>query len=146
MLLTRRTDHLHDHAGQVSFPGGRLETADRGPVEAALRETYEEVGLGTRFIEVVGALDDYETVTGFRVTPVVSFVTSGFELALDEFEVAEAFEVPLDFVLDPANHQVHSLSRDGRRRHFYALEYEKRYIWGATAGMLVNLCRRVRGK
>jgi len=145
VLLTQRTDHLHHHAGQVSFPGGRLEGSDRGPVDAALRETHEEIGIEPRWVEPIGMLDDYETVTGFLVTPVVSFVTPGFRLALDAFEVADAFEVPLAFLLDTRNHQVHSRIRNGERRAFYVFEYGERYIWGATAGMLMNFYRRLHG-
>ena len=145
VLLTRRTDHLHDHAGQVSFPGGHREHSDANPVETALRETREEIGLAEDFIEVVGFLDDYETGTGFRVTPVVSFVSEGFTLALDRFEVAEVFEVPLDYLFDPANHQTRSRAFAGRRRNYYVFEYQDRVIWGATAGMLMNLYRRVTG-
>lgn len=143
VLLTQRTDHLHDHAGQVSFPGGRREHTDAGSVETALRETREEIGLAEDFIEVVGLLDDYETGTGFRVTPVVSFVSEGFTLALDSFEVAEVFEVPLDYLFDPANHQKRSRDFNGRRRSYYLFEYQDRIVWGATAGMLMNLYRRV---
>jgi 8-oxo-dGTP pyrophosphatase MutT (NUDIX family) len=143
VLLTQRTDHLYDHAGQVSFPGGRRERSDASSVETALRETHEEIGLGEDFIEVVGLLDDYETGTGFRVTPVVSFVAEGFTLALDTFEVAEVFEVPLDYLFDPANHQTRSREFNGRRRNYYVFEYRDRVIWGATAGMLMNLYRRV---
>jgi 8-oxo-dGTP pyrophosphatase MutT (NUDIX family) len=146
VLLTQRTKHLADHAGQISFPGGRAEPGDRGPVETALRETQEEIGLGPDHIEVAGYLDNYETVTAFLVTPVVGFVSPGFTLKLDEFEVAEAFEVPLDFILDPRNHQTHNRIVHGRKRYYYVLEYENRYIWGATAGMLINLFRRVRRK
>ena len=145
VLLTQRTDHLYDHAGQVSFPGGRREHSDANSVETALRETREEIGLAEDFIEVVGLLDDYETGTGFRVTPVVSFVSEGFTLALDSFEVAEVFEVPLDYLFDPANHQTRSREFAGRRRHYYVFEYRDRVIWGATAGMLMNLYRRVAG-
>lgn len=145
VLLTQRTDHLYDHAGQVSFPGGRREHSDADSVETALRETREEIGLVEDFIEVVGLLDDYETGTGFRVTPVVSFVSEGFTLALDSFEVAEAFEVPLDYLFDPANHQTRSRDFNGRRRTYYVFEYRDRMIWGATAGMLMNLYRRVSG-
>jgi 8-oxo-dGTP pyrophosphatase MutT (NUDIX family) len=144
VLLTQRTEHLYDHAGQVSFPGGRAESGDASLVETALRETREEIGLAEDHIEVVGYLDDYETITGFRVTPVVSFVTGGFTLALDTFEVAEAFEVPLSYILDPANHQTRSHTRGATERRYYVIEYENRYIWGATAGMLMNLYRRVR--
>ena len=143
VLLTRRADHLHDHPGQVCFPGGRVDDADAGPIDAALRETVEEIGLGREHVELAGLLDGYETVTGYGVTPVVAFIRPGFVLTLDAFEVAEAFEVPLDFLLDEASRQVHSGMRDGHRRYFYAFEYENRYIWGATAGMLVNLQRRI---
>ena len=143
VLLTRRADHLHDHPGQVCFPGGRLDDADAGPIDAALRETAEEIGLAREFVEITGLLDGYETVTGYGVTPVVAFIRPGFDLTLDAFEVAEAFEVPLAYLLDEASRRVHSGMRDGHRRYFYAFEYENRYIWGATAGMLVNLQRRI---
>ena len=146
VLLTQRTRHLSDHAGQISFPGGRAEPGDRGPVETALRETREEIGLGPDYIEVAGYLDSYETVTAFLVTPVVAFVSPGFTLKLDEFEVAEAFEVPLNFILDSSNHQTHNRIVNGRKRYYYVLEYENRYIWGATAGMLINLFRRISGE
>lgn len=139
MLLTQRTDHLRDHAGQVSFPGGRVEADDEGAAATALRETEEEIGVAPSHIEVVGELDLYETRTGFRITPVVGLVEPGFTLALDEFEVAEVFEVPLSFVLDPANHQKRSLVWRGAERHFYLLPYDGHDIWGATAGMIVNL-------
>ena len=143
VLLTRRSEHLHDHPGQVSFPGGRLDDTDRGPIDAALRETAEEIGLGREYVELAGLLDGYETVTGYGVTPVVGFIQPGFALTLDAFEVAEAFEVPLAFFLDQASRRIHSRMRDGRRRYYYAFEYADRYIWGATAGMLVNLQRRI---
>jgi 8-oxo-dGTP pyrophosphatase MutT (NUDIX family) len=145
VLLTQRTDHLHHHAGQISFPGGRVEAHDGGPLAAALRETEEEIGLEPRWVQPLGLLDDYETVTGFLVTPVVSVVKVGFRLQLDEFEVADAFEVPMGFLMDPANHQVHSRIRHGERRYYYVFEYSERYIWGATAGMLMNLYRRLNG-
>lgn len=143
VLLTQRTDHLHDHAGQISFPGGRVEPQDQGVVDAALRETEEEIGLSESFIDVVGYLDNYETVTGYLITPVVGFVKPGFTLKIDEFEVADAFEVPLDFLLNPENHQIHMRMRHGSKRRYYVFEYESRYIWGATAGMLMNLYRRI---
>ena len=143
VLLTRRSEHLHDHPGQISFPGGRLDDADSGPIDAALRESAEEIGLGREFVELAGLLDGYETVTGYGVTPVVGFIRPGFTLTLDTFEVAEAFEVPLAFFLDEASRRVHSHLRDGQRRYFYAFEYGNRYVWGATAGMLVNLQRRM---
>ena len=143
VLLTKRTDHLHHHAGQISFPGGRVEDDDLDVVDTALRETEEEIGLDRRYIEITGYLDDYETGTGFHITPVVGFVRQGFQLEVDEFEVAEVFEVPLDFLFDPANHQRHSRDYNGRKRQYYAMPYGKFYIWGATAGMLMNLYRRV---
>ena len=126
VLLTQRTEHLNDHAGQVSFPGGRREESDAGSVATALRETREEIGLAEDFIEVVGLLDDYETGTGFRITPVVSFVSEGFTLNLDSFEVADAFEVPLDYLFNPANQQRRSRDFNGRRRHYYLFEYGAR--------------------
>ncbi len=146
VLLTQRTDHLHDHAGQISFPGGRAEDHDRSPIATALREATEEIGLDAEFVEVRGLLDYYETVTGYLVVPVVGIVSTGFELILDDFEVAEAFEVPLDFLLEPANRQRHRRMLRGKERRYYVYEYEDRYIWGATAGILTNLARRISGE
>ncbi len=139
VLLTQRTQHLAAHAGQISFPGGREEASDRDSIEAALRETEEEVGLPRDHVEVIGRLDTYVTSTGFEVTPVVGLVRAPYPVKLDPFEVAELFEVPLAFILDPVNHQRHSRELNGRQRTFYVLPYQQRYIWGATAGMLVNL-------
>lgn len=139
VLLTRRTDHLHDHAGQISFPGGRIDAGDADARAAALRETEEEVGLPRGQVEVVGRLDTYVTRTGFEVTPLVGLVTPPFPVAPDSFEVAEVFEVPLAFLLDPENRQVESRRYQGKLRHFYVFPYGDYYIWGATAGMLVNL-------
>lgn len=139
ILLTQRTDHLHDHAGQISFPGGRAEEHDESAAATALRETFEEIGLETSLVEVIGTLAQYTTVTGYRVTPVVGLVEPPPALFLDAFEVAEAFEVPLAFFLDPANHQRNTMQMQGRTRQYYAMPYENRYIWGATAGMLMNL-------
>jgi 8-oxo-dGTP pyrophosphatase MutT (NUDIX family) len=138
LLFTKRTDHLYDHAGQISFPGGRAEPGDASPTRTALRETEEEIGLPPSQVEVLGHLPEYLTVTGYRVTPVVGLVSVPFSLSLDAFEVAEAFEVPLAHLLDPANHQRHLLKMLGRTRTYYAMPYEMRYIWGATAGMLMN--------
>lgn len=144
VLLTQRTDHLTAHAGQISFPGGRAELEDVNLEATALRETEEEVGLAGDHIEVVGQLDIYVTRTGFEVTPVVGIVTPPFAIKPDPFEVADVFEVPLSFVVDPANHQKESRQHKGIERQFYVLPYEDRYIWGATAGMLVNLSEVLR--
>ena len=139
VLLTQRTAHLAAHGGQISFPGGSIEPADADPIAAALRETEEEVGLPRDHVEVIGRLDTYITSTGFEVTPVVGLVRAPYPTALDPFEVAEVFEVPLAFIVDPVNHQRHSRELKGRMRTFFVLPYEHRHIWGATAGMLVNL-------
>jgi 8-oxo-dGTP pyrophosphatase MutT (NUDIX family) len=137
VLFTRRTAHLHDHAGQISFPGGRAESGE-SPRDTALRETAEEIGLVPDRVEVLGHLTEYTTVTGYRVTPVVGLVQPPFDLAVDDFEVAEVFEVPLAFLLDPANHQRNQLIHEGLERYYYAMPYGPYYIWGATAGMLMN--------
>ena len=139
VLLTQRTDNLSDHAGQISFPGGHIEPADKGPQEAALREAFEEVGLPPDRVEPVGRLDDYETRTGFLIVPIVGIVTPPFALKLDPAEVTDVFEVPLSFILDPRNHRRECRLFKGRERQFYVLPYAGRYIWGATASMLVNL-------
>lgn len=140
VLLTQRTAHLANHAGQISFPGGRMEETDADAVAAALRETEEEIGLSRDHVEILGRLDDYVTVTHFRVEPIVGLVQPPFELALDAFEVAEVFEVPLAFILDPVNHQRHfRVLSEEVKRYFYAMPYQDRYIWGATAAMLRNL-------
>jgi 8-oxo-dGTP pyrophosphatase MutT (NUDIX family) len=141
MLLTMRTAHLTDHAGQISFPGGRAEAEDASPIDTALRETEEEIGLHRSHIEIIGSLPDYVTGTGYRVTPVVGLVAPPFELRPDPREVAEIFEVPLAFLMDGANHQRLSFDMpNGKgRRNFYAMPYERFFIWGATAGMLRNL-------
>ena len=139
VLLTRRTGHLKAHGGQISFPGGRREREDQSPEGTALRETEEEVGLHRGYVDVVGRLDDYFTVTGFQVTPVVGLVTPPLRLQPDSFEVAEVFEVPLDFLMDPKNTLRQTMKKDGKRRRYFAIPYRDYYIWGATAGMLVNL-------
>lgn len=148
VLLTQRTDHLRGHAGQISFPGGRVEDDDADAVAAALREAEEEVGLPRSAVDVIGTLPHYTTVTNYVVTPVVALVTPPFTLRLDTFEVAEAFEVPLDYLMTPAHHQRHEFEFNGQRRQFLSMPWDgvggdglpRRYfIWGATAAMLRNL-------
>ena len=151
VILTQRASHLRDHSGQVSFPGGRVSPDDRSPEDTALREAEEEIGLARARVEVLGRLPEYLTRTGFRVTPVVSVVTPPFALALDANEVEDAFEVPLAFLMDPGNHRRQSREFQGATRWFYAMPWRdesaglERYIWGATAGMLVNLYRHLHG-
>ena len=140
VLLTKRTAHLHDHAGQISFPGGRHEERDGDMVTTALREAEEEVGLCGAQVEVLACLPEFRTGTGFRVTPVVALVTPPLNLKLDDFEVAEAFEVPLDHLLGDCWRR-DAMERAGQLRHFWATDWDGYYIWGATAGMLVNLKR-----
>jgi 8-oxo-dGTP pyrophosphatase MutT (NUDIX family) len=142
VLLTRRADHLGSHAGQVAFPGGKIEP-DESIADAALREADEEVGLKSEFVTVAGYLDAYETGTGFRIVPVVGFVRPGFTLQVHDGEVAEVFEVPLAFLMDGANHERHKTTWRGREREYYAMPYEGHYIWGATAGMLKNMYDRI---
>lgn len=139
LLLTQRTAHLNAHAGQISFPGGRVEATDDSAMDTALRETNEEVGLDRSCIEVIGTLPDYHTGTGFCVTPVVSLVHPPFETRADPFEVAEIFEVPLSFLMDGVHHQRRTAEFSTGRRTFYAMPYQRFFIWGATAGMLRNL-------
>lgn len=139
IILTERNDQLKRHAGQIAFPGGRIDRTDRDPVHAALRETEEEVGLTEDQISVIGRLDDYATGTGFLIAPLVGLVHPPFDVRPDPREVADVFEVPLSFILDRANHKRDSREWNGVRRHFYAMPYGERYIWGATAAMLVNL-------
>ena len=146
VLLTQRTAHLNDHAGQISFPGGRVEPDDPSHQAAALREAEEEVGLPPSHVEVIGTLDYYIVRSGYRVTPVVGFVNPPFEVKPDPFEVAEVFEVPLSFVINTDNHVMESRTAQGVERTFYVLPYENRYIWGATAGMLVNLTDVLAGR
>jgi 8-oxo-dGTP pyrophosphatase MutT (NUDIX family) len=139
LLFTRRATHLRDHSGQVSFPGGRVAEGDASPEATALREAEEEIGLAPARVELLGRLPDYHTRTGFRITPVVGAVAPPLTLRPDANEVEEIFEVPLGFLLDPANHRRESRVWQGETRWFYAMPYEGHYIWGATAGMLVNL-------
>ena len=139
VLLTRRAAHLSDHAGQISFPGGRIDRGDADAVAAALREAEEEIGLAQEAVEILGRLDTYVTRTGYEVTPFVGLVTPPREYRPDTLEVAEVFEVPLRFFLTPDNRRLDSRLYQGQRRHFYAFPWGEYYIWGATAGMLVNL-------
>jgi len=141
VLFTQRTAHLRAHSGQVSFPGGRAEPTDPSPEFTALRETQEELGLVPERVEVLARMPEYLTRTGYRVTPVVGLVAPPLALSPDSREVDEAFEVPLAFLLDPANHVRETRELGGRTVGFWVMQYEKRRIWGATAGMLVNLYR-----
>jgi len=139
LLLTKRTAHLRQHAGQIAFPGGRIETGDRDEIDAALRETEEEIGVPREAVSLIGRLDTYVTRTGFEVTPLVGLLAPPLALKLDPSEVDEAFEVPLNFILAAENRQLESRIYAGARRHFFVYPYENYYIWGATAGMLSNL-------
>ncbi len=150
VLLTQRTDHLTDHPGQVSFPGGRAEPEDADATATALREAVEEVGLDARFVDPLGALPTYTTGSGFIVTPVIALVRPGFVVAADPFEVADVFEVPLSFLMNPAHHHRHAVQVGGVRREFFSIPWvgidesgrpRRYFIWGATAAMLRNLYR-----
>lgn len=139
MLLTQRQPHLARHAGQVAFPGGRIDAEDAGVVAAALRETAEETGIAPQFVEPLGFLDGYLTSSNYLVTPVVALLRQGFELAPQEAEVADIFEVPFAFLMNPAHHERHAREWRGLQRHYYAMPWRERYIWGATAGMIRNM-------
>lgn len=141
VLLTQRTEHLRDHAGQISFPGGRVEPGDADREATALREMTEEIGLAADHVTLLGRLPGYEIPSGFRITPVVGWIEPPFAVAPDPFEVADIFEAPLDYFLDPANYQRREYHFRDRHRHYLAIPYDGRYIWGATAGMLYSLCR-----
>jgi len=142
-LFIQRAEGPDAHAGQVAFPGGKVERHDAGPVAAALREAEEETGVAQDFVEVLGFLDYYRTGTLFRISPVVGIVREGFTLVPDPVEVADIFEVPLSFLMNPDNHMRDSRMWKGKRRHFYAMPYGERYIWGATAGILRNMFERL---
>ena len=143
VLFTQRTAHLTDHAGQISFPGGKIDETDASPAAAASREAEEEIGLKPRFIEAIGYLDIQMTTRGYRIVPTLARVRPGFELHLNRAEVDDAFEVPLAFLMAPENHQRHSRDWNGMTRTFYAMPFGERYIWGATAGILRNLYERI---
>lgn len=141
LLFTQRTEHLAAHAGQISFPGGGVEAQDAGREDTALRETEEEIGLARQHITVLGTLPEYRLPTGFRIAPVVGWIEAPFQTQPDPYEVADIFEIPLSHFLDPARYQRHEYHFNGRHRHYVAIPYEGRYIWGATAGMLLSLAR-----
>ena len=143
MLFTQRAEETPAHPGQISFPGGRVQASDQGPLDTALRETFEEIGLARDLIAPVGAFDRYETGTGFRITPIVGLVAPGFTLTLDPREVASVFEAPLSFLFDPANHERREGEWRGVKRAYYAMPYEGHFIWGATAGMVRALYQRL---
>jgi len=143
VLLTLRSAHLADHAGQIAFPGGKIEATDASPLDTALREAEEEIGLGHAFVDPIGYLGVYGTSFGFRIVPTVARVQPGFKLKINRSEVDDAFEVPLSFLMDPANHQLHSREFRGTERTYYAMPYAERYIWGATAGILRVLYERI---
>jgi 8-oxo-dGTP pyrophosphatase MutT (NUDIX family) len=143
LILTRRTAHLRTHAGQIAFPGGRSDAEDGGPIPAALREAEEEIGLSKQLVQVVGLSDPYETGTGYRIAPVVGLVPPKLSLSPSRQEVAELFEAPLAHLLDRRQHQLREADWRGRRRQYYVIEWQGREIWGATAGMIVNLAARL---
>jgi 8-oxo-dGTP pyrophosphatase MutT (NUDIX family) len=145
LLLTERSHALAVHAGQIAFPGGRIEAGET-PLDAALREAHEEIGLAPELVSPLGRLGPYLTGTGFRVTPIVALVESDYRLRLNPVEVAAAFEVPLAFLMDPAHHEMRTRELRGRTRHFYAMPWQGHEIWGATAGMIRLLYERVYGK
>jgi len=142
VLLTQRTPELKSHSGQIAFPGGRIEPGE-GPLVAALREAHEEVGLDAKYVEPIGYLDLYLTFSGFRILPLVAHVDPDYAMKVNPSEVADAFEVPLDFLMTPGNHQRLSRDWNGIERHYYAMPFQERYIWGVTAGILRNLYERI---
>jgi 8-oxo-dGTP pyrophosphatase MutT (NUDIX family) len=143
VLLTQRSQHLPDHAGQVSFPGGKIDKTDASPLDSALREAEEEIGLDRSFVTPLGYLDLYLTTLGYRIVPVIARVQPGFALTLNESEVDASFEVPLAYLMDQNNVQRHAREWQGMMRHYYAFNFSERYIWGATAGILRNLYERI---
>jgi 8-oxo-dGTP pyrophosphatase MutT (NUDIX family) len=143
LLLTQRAQHLRDHSGQIAFPGGKIDATDATPLAAALREAQEEIGLSPNDVTPIGYLDTYLTTTGYRIVPVVGLVDAAATLAIDKREVDEIFEVPLEFLMDPQNHQRHTRPFRGMSRRYYAIPFGDRYIWGVTAGIIRNLYERL---
>lgn len=143
VLLTKRAEKLTTHSGQVAFPGGRIDATDPSPEEAALREAEEEIGLDRRFVDVIGRMPDYVSGSGFRIAPVLSVVRPGFFLTINQDEVDDAFEVPLSFLMDPANHTRDSRIWENKERFFYTMPYDGRYIWGVTAGIIRTVYERL---
>ena len=143
ILFQVRTNRVRFHKGEISLPGGAIDPEDASERHAALRETHEEIGLARGFIQPIGAWDRYDTITGYRVTPIAALVEPGFELKLDPREVASVFEAPLDFLMNPANHEVREAQWQGRTRYYYAMPYDGHNIWGATAGMIRALYERL---
>ena len=143
VILTERPMTMRKHPGQISFPGGRIDPGDDGPIAAALREAHEEIGLPPACVEVIGIADVYRTITGFQVTPIVGVLPPDLDLRPHPSEVSDMFEAPLRFLLDPARHEIRSALYQGRERHYYEIRWQGRRIWGATAAMIVNLSRRM---
>ena len=143
LLLTKRNDALRRHAGQVAFPGGRIDPGDDGPIAAALREAWEEVSLPPEQVEIIGTLERYRTISGYAVTPVVGVIPPGLALVAQTDEVASLFEAPLDVMLEPSNHIEQAVEWQGRDRHYYEISWDGERVWGATAAMIVNLARRL---
>lgn len=146
LLLTQRAASLRNHSAQIAFPGGRIDDGDAGPIETALREAEEEIGLHRRHVTPLGFLDAYLTGTGYRIVPVVARIQPGFDLTINEAEVDEAFEAPLSFLMNPSNHERHGRVFRGQYRSYYAMPWGERYIWGATAGIIRNLHDRLLGE
>lgn len=146
ILLTRRAEHMKDHAGQIAFPGGKMDAADKSPLNTALREAQEEIGLDRRFIAPLGYLDPYLSSSGFRIVPVVAMIDPAHQLTVDPGEVESTFEVPLGFLMDPTRHETHEREWRGAMRRYYAMPYGDYYIWGVTAGILRNLYEKVYGE
>jgi 8-oxo-dGTP pyrophosphatase MutT (NUDIX family) len=146
VIFTTRASHLKAHAGQIAFPGGKIAECDENVVDTALREAFEEIGLASEFVEPLALLNVYRTGTGFAVVPVLSVVSPGFKLSVDEKEVEDVFEVPLEFLMTPENYEYHEIPFSGRKRSFFAVPYGERYIWGITAGILRSTYERLYAK